>query len=53
MAPAGAGGSHDRLEEAPDEWFSGKQRRPQWPNDLDGHSSFHRVQDIECALESS
>jgi len=41
------------LEEVPEEWFSGKQRRPQWPNDLDGHSNLHRVQDIERALESS
>ncbi len=39
------------LREAPDEWFSGKERKPDWPYDLDGHSSHHRVKDIEKALE--
>ena len=38
------------LREAPDEWFSGKERRTEWPFDLDGHSSYHRVKDIERAL---
>jgi hypothetical protein len=38
------------LSEAPDEWFSGKERTPQWPFDLDGHSTAHRVKDIERAL---
>jgi hypothetical protein len=38
------------LREAPDEWFSGKDRRPEWPYDLDGHSRDHRVTDIERAL---
>jgi hypothetical protein len=38
------------LREAPDEWFSGKERRAEWPYDLDGHSAFHRVKDIERAL---
>ena len=38
------------LREAPEEWFSGKERRPEWPYDLDGHSSSHRVKDIERAL---
>jgi hypothetical protein len=38
------------LSEAPDEWFSGKERNPQWPFDLDGHSTAHRVKDIERAL---
>lgn len=38
------------LNEAPDEWFSGKERKPEWPYDLDGHSSDHRVKDIERAL---
>ena len=38
------------LREAPDEWFSGKERRPEWPFDLDGHSTYHRVKDIEQAL---
>ncbi|MGW8222856.1 MAG: hypothetical protein ACWGP1_11985 [Syntrophobacteria bacterium] len=39
------------LQEAPEEWFSGRQHRPEWPFDLDGHSSNHRVKDIEGALE--
>ena len=38
------------LKAAPDEWFNGKERRADWPNDLDGHSSYHRVKDIEQAL---
>lgn len=35
------------LRTAPDEYFSGKERNKQWPYDLDGHSAFHRVKDIE------
>ncbi len=38
------------LRAAPDEWFSGRQRNADWPFDLDGHSSFHRINDIEQAL---
>jgi len=38
------------LREAPEAWYSGKERNPQWPFDLDGHSSYHRVKDIERAL---
>ena len=38
------------LREAPEAWFSGKERRPEWPYDLDGHSTYHRVKDIERAL---
>lgn len=38
------------LREAPEAWFSGKERNAEWPNDLDGHSAYHRVQDIEEAL---
>jgi hypothetical protein len=38
------------LREAPDEWFSGKDRRAEWPFDLEGHSEYHRVKDIERAL---
>jgi hypothetical protein len=38
------------LREAPDEYFSAKERSEQWPYDLDGHSLFHRVHDIERAL---
>ncbi|MDD5368837.1 MAG: hypothetical protein PHQ40_07125 [Anaerolineaceae bacterium] len=38
------------LREAPDGWFSGRERSPEWPNDLAGHVSNHRVNDIEQAL---
>jgi 4'-phosphopantetheinyl transferase EntD len=38
------------LREAPDEWFSGRERKPEWPYDLAGHSTDHRVKDIERAL---
>jgi hypothetical protein len=38
------------LREAPEAWFSGKERRPEWPYDLDGHSADHRLKDIERAL---
>jgi hypothetical protein len=39
------------LQEAPEEWFSGRERRAEWPFDLDGHSATHRVEDIEQALK--
>ncbi len=39
------------LKAAPDEWFSSKDRDPDWPGDLTSHSSWHRVRDIEQALE--
>jgi len=39
------------LQDAPEGWFSGREHRPEWPNDLDGHSSYHRVKDIEPALK--
>jgi hypothetical protein len=38
------------LREAPDDWFSGKERGEPWPFDLDGHSAEHRVKDIERTL---
>jgi uncharacterized damage-inducible protein DinB len=38
------------LEAAPEEWFSKRERRQEWPNDLDGHSAYHRVKDINRAL---
>ena len=41
------------LQEAPDEWFSGRERGPDWPGDLDGHSTYHRVNDIERALKKT
>jgi uncharacterized damage-inducible protein DinB len=39
------------LQVAPEEWFSGRERRAEWPFDLDGHSSYHRVKDIEGTLK--
>lgn len=41
------------LKEASESWFSGKERRADWPFDLDGHSSYHREKDIEEALKPS
>jgi len=41
------------LREAPEEWFSGRERGPDWPGDLDAHSASHRVKDIESALKQS
>ncbi len=41
------------LRAAPDAWFSGRERKPEWPFDLDGHSSYHRVNDIEHALNDT
>ena len=38
------------LRDAPEAWFSGRERRASWPFDLDGHSAGHRVRDIERAL---
>jgi hypothetical protein len=38
------------LQAAPEAWFSGREHAPDWPGDLDGHSAFHRVKDIERAL---
>jgi hypothetical protein len=38
------------LKTVPEEWFSGKDRNPQWPYDLDRHSAYHRTRDIERAL---
>ncbi len=38
------------LRAAPDDWFSGKDHHPEWPNDLASHVTYHRVKDIEQAL---
>jgi hypothetical protein len=38
------------LQEAPEEWFSGREHAADWPGDLEGHSAFHRVKDMERAL---
>lgn len=37
------------LRGAPEGWFSGRERNPEWPNDLDGHSAYHRAE-IEQTL---
>lgn len=39
------------LQEAPEKWFD-RERGPDWPFDMDGHSAEHRVKDIERALKS-
>lgn len=39
------------LRDAPEDWFSGKERRAEWPYDLHGHSAYHRVKDIEQTLQ--
>lgn len=41
------------LLEAPEAWFSGRERNADWPFDLDAHSAYHRVKDIEEALKRS
>jgi hypothetical protein len=41
------------LQDAPEAWFSAWERRPEWPFDLDGHSSDHREKDIERALKET
>jgi hypothetical protein len=38
------------LKEVPEEWFSGRERRSEWPFNIDGHSAYHRVKDIEQTL---
>jgi hypothetical protein len=38
------------IQEAPEEWFTEKERRSEWPYDLDGHSTYHRVKDILCVV---
>ena len=38
------------LREAPESWFSGRERRARWPYDLDGHSAYHRLRDIARAV---
>ncbi len=39
------------LREAPEAWFSGRERGPDWPSDLDGHARTHRIKDIQQALK--
>ena len=40
------------LREAPEKWFGGREHKPEWPFDLDGHSAYHRVKDIQQALQN-
>lgn len=40
------------LRDAPEAWFSGREHSPQWPYDLHGHSSYHRVKDIQAAVKA-
>ena len=42
----------DAMHQAPDEYFSGKERNEQWPFDLIGHSAYHRINDILRALKA-
>ena len=39
------------LAAKPTDWFTGRDRGPTWPYDLDGHSAYHRRRDIEAALD--
>lgn len=41
------------LHEKPEAWFSERERKPEWPFDLDGHSVYHREKDIEEALKKT
>src|SRR5512143_3430954 len=34
------------LRMVPERWFNGRERRAEWPYDLDGHSEYHRIKDI-------
>jgi hypothetical protein len=40
------------LSAAPDKWFDSRERKQEWPNDLDGHSAYHRIKDIQRSLAS-
>jgi hypothetical protein len=40
------------LRAAPEEWFTARDRNAQWPFDLDGHSAYHRIHDIQQALSA-
>jgi hypothetical protein len=42
----------DALRAAPEKWFNGRERSENWPGDLDEHSAYHRVKDIERALKT-
>lgn len=42
----------DTLRARSDDWFSQRERGPEWPGDFDGHSAWHRVRDIEATVSS-
>jgi hypothetical protein len=39
------------LAEQPEEWFGRREHSEHWPGDFDGHSSGHRLKDLERSLE--
>src|SRR5262245_20684755 len=41
------------LSTTPEEWFGRRERSREWPLDFDGHSSGHRMKDIEAALSGA
>ncbi len=41
----------EALREAPEGWFSDKERNARWPYDVDGHSAYHRIKEIEKVLK--
>jgi len=41
------------LQQVPEGWFSSRDRKAEWPFDLDGHSAYHRINDIEEALKET
>ncbi|HXX61649.1 MAG TPA: maleylpyruvate isomerase N-terminal domain-containing protein [Candidatus Sulfotelmatobacter sp.] len=40
----------EALRAAPDAWFSGREHAAEWPYDLVGHSTSHRLRDIGRTL---
>lgn len=41
------------LISTPEEFFSRKERGPDWPGDFTSHSAWHRVRDIEATIKRS
>ncbi len=40
------------LKNAPETWFTGRERNEDWPYDLEGHSAYHRTRDVERVLKT-
>jgi hypothetical protein len=40
----------EALAAKPDEWFGRREHSEHWPGDFDGHSTVHRLKDVEPAL---